>query len=354
MLSRFVNTALFAVIVVLSVTGIAMLYGTWFRWVFDVHRIAGWLLIGLIPWKGGLIFRSLKRGPGRGFDRNVILILSVALMVLALVIVALGLIWAWRLGPYQTLFAQTVLAWHWLLGLAVIPLFLVHVWRRWPASSFDDFRSRRAVLRMLALGGVGVLGWRIADAIARAQATPDQPRRSTTGSRGFGLFAGNAFPVTGQSAPEIDAAQWTLTVDGAKARPLALTYADILSMSTMEATVTLDCTNGWYTVQHWRGVPLVDLLESTAADGDIAGVRLVSATGYGHTFPIGEARGILLATHVGGEVLNPSHGYPLRAVVPDRRGWFWVKWLTRIEILDNPLDVIGGIITSPRETLRQF
>jgi DMSO/TMAO reductase YedYZ molybdopterin-dependent catalytic subunit len=354
MLSRFVNTTLFAVIVVLSFSGLAMLYGTWFRWVFDLHRVAGWVLIGLIPWKGGLIFRSLKRGPGRELNRNVILILSVVLMVLTLVIVALGLIWAWRLGPYQTFLSQTVLAWHWLLGLAIIPLFFVHVWRRWSAPSIADLSSRRAVLRMLALGGVGVLGWRMADAIARAQATPDRPRNSTTGSRAYGLFSGNAFPVTGQSAPQIDAAQWRLTVDGAIDTPLALTYADIVSMAVREAIGTLDCTNGWYTVQHWQGVPLVDLLGSAAADGDILGVRLTSATGYGHTFPMGEARGILLATHVGGEVLRLSHGYPLRAVVPDRRGWFWVKWLTHVEILDDPLDVIGGIFTSPRETLRQF
>ena len=38
------------------------------------------------------------------------------------------------------------------------------------------------------------------------------------------------------------------------------------------------------------------------------------------------------AKHVGGELLTHVHGAPLRAVVPSRRGWFWVKWLTRIEV----------------------
>ncbi len=27
------------------------------------------------------------------------------------------------------------------------------------------------------------------------------------------------------------------------------------------------------------------------------------------------------------------HGYPLRAVVPSRRGWSWVKWLASVEAL---------------------
>ncbi len=276
------------------------------------------------------------------------------LAVLVLVIVVLGLMWAWRRGPYQTVFSQTVLAWHWILGLGIIPLFLLHAWRHWPARAVKDFASRRAVLRMLAFGGVGVIGWGIADLIAEAQATPGRPRNATTGSRGFGLFAGNAFPITGQSPPEIDAVGWRLTVGGAIERPLALAYPDVLSMSMTKTTATLDCTNGWYTIQDWAGIPLADLLELATPKDGIAGVRLVSATGYGHTYPAAEAQKILLATHVGGEVLDLVHGYPLRAVVPDRRGWFWVKWLTHLEVLDNPLDVFADTLTSPRETLRQF
>jgi DMSO/TMAO reductase YedYZ molybdopterin-dependent catalytic subunit len=46
-----------------------------------------------------------------------------------------------------------------------------------------------------------------------------------------------------------------------------------------------------------------------------------------------QAEEILLATHVGDEVLNHVHGFPLRAVVPSRRGWHWVKWLTEIEVV---------------------
>jgi DMSO/TMAO reductase YedYZ molybdopterin-dependent catalytic subunit len=83
-------------------------------------------------------------------------------------------------------------------------------------------------------------------------------------------------------------------------------------------------------------------------------VRLISATGFHHTFTAREVEGILLATHVGGEPLSAWHGAPLRAIVPERRGWFWVKWITRVELLDNRLEVLAGILAAPREVLRQM
>lgn len=64
-------------------------------------------------------------------------------------------------------------------------------------------------------------------------------------------------------------------------------------------------------------------------------MRLDSVTGYNRLLLWEEARELLLATHVGGEVLDFLHGYPLRAVVPSRRGWYWVKWLQRVVLLPS-------------------
>src|SRR5205814_1231921 len=44
---------------------------------------------------------------------------------------------------------------------------------------------------------------------------------------------------------------------------------------------------------------------------------------------------VLLAYEMNGEPLTKGHGAPLRLIVP---GWFgitWVKWLSRIEVLDR-------------------
>src|SRR5260221_619709 len=52
--------------------------------------------------------------------------------------------------------------------------------------------------------------------------------------------------------------------------------------------------------------------------------------------PLEEARAALLATHAGEEPLSYEHGFPLRLVAPGHRGFEWVKWITRVEVLTAP------------------
>ena len=71
-------------------------------------------------------------------------------------------------------------------------------------------------------------------------------------------------------------------------------------------------------------------------DPAIAHVRVISRTGYRWSFELEHARGLLLATHVGGEPLSHGHGAPCRLVVPGRRGFQWVKWVARVELHEDP------------------
>jgi DMSO/TMAO reductase YedYZ molybdopterin-dependent catalytic subunit len=105
----------------------------------------------------------------------------------------------------------------------------------------------------------------------------------------------------------------------------------------------LDCTLGWFTEQTWQGVKLASLLDLCSIAENVQMIRLESATGYAHYLPVSEARQVLLATHVGGEPLTHLHGAPLRAVVPTHRGWYWVKWLVKIE-------AAGGWGSAPKYT----
>jgi DMSO/TMAO reductase YedYZ molybdopterin-dependent catalytic subunit len=102
-------------------------------------------------------------------------------------------------------------------------------------------------------------------------------------------------------------------------------------------TAVLDCTGGWYAEQQWRGVRLDRLLADAGVDlPDGGSVDVVSVTGYRRRLPLADAGSLLLATHCAGEPLSAGHGAPVRLVAPGRRGYWWVKWVRRVEVVDAP------------------
>jgi DMSO/TMAO reductase YedYZ molybdopterin-dependent catalytic subunit len=331
---RFTNSAILILIILLTLTGLYGLVWTLSGWMFDVHRAAGWSLIALIPWKTAISLRSLKRGWKRNFDRGVVIIVSIGLAFVTLAVLGLALVWTWRIGPDELWLRQTAISWHWLLALVLLPPAALHIWRRWPRPRRTDFVSRRAFLKLAALTMAGVAGWSTAELIARVRGFQDAARRFT-GSREQGSLTGNLFPIT-QSAGEgerpIDISTWRLKLHGAVNSPQLLSYEAIRSLPASEVTATIDCTLGWYSTQVWRGIRLTDLLAVAGIDPQANAIRLKAATGYSHLFTLTETREILLATHIGHEPLDHWHGFPVRAVVPSRRGWFWVKWLAEIEV----------------------
>ncbi len=329
---RFINSVILGAVIILTLSGVYGLFLTFPSWMFEVHRLAGWLLIAVLPWKVAISLRSLKR---RIFDGGIMVFVALLAAILTLLILVLGLAWGFRLGPEQLWLRQTAISWHWMLALAFVIPFALHAWRRWPRPQKTDFLSRRGALKVLGLGATAIVGWRISQAISEQRATPESPNRFT-GSRLDGYFSGNRFPVThslAASQDQVDPATWQLTLKGDVLERQSFTYDQLLSHPQAERVATLDCTLGWYTIQKWQGVPLSDLLLGAGISSQAYAVRFASITGYTHILPLTEAQQVLLATHVDGETLEHQHGFPLRAVVPSRRGWFWVKWLTEIEVI---------------------
>jgi hypothetical protein len=334
---RFINMLILGLFVVLGLTGLYGLVWPFPSILFEIHRAAAWALILLIPWKAIISFRSLKRGLDRRIDRNLMVMVSVVLSIATLGVLVLGLMWKWNLGEYYTWIAgngYTAVGWHWGIAIGLAPLFLLHVWRRWPRPKRVDFTGRRQTLKLIGVGAAAFFGWGLAEALAKALEDVDTPRRFT-GSRESGSFTGLSFPVTSgadQGKIRLDPETWNLRVTGAVSNPLVLTYADVLARSASELVATLDCTGGWYSRQAWQGLYLVELLEQAGVRQEAIGILLKGVLDYSAPFTLAQAEEILLATHVGGMVLDHPHGYPLRAVVPSRRGWHWVKWMTEIEV----------------------
>jgi DMSO/TMAO reductase YedYZ molybdopterin-dependent catalytic subunit len=147
---------------------------------------------------------------------------------------------------------------------------------------------------------------------------------------------------------------WRLEIGGLVSKPLKLAYSDLLLMRSVQRPSTLECAGNasggaGVGTAVWSGVPLGDLLQQAGLKPAATTIAFHGAdSGEGESVPPGThfARAIplekamepstLLAYEMNGEPLPAEHGFPLRALVPGWYGMDSVKWLTRIEVLEQP------------------
>lgn len=314
------NLALLALLAIAFITGwLAFAFATApARWALALHATGGFAILALLPWKSMIARRGLGRTqPGRWA--------SVLFGVLVLVSLVAGLLHS--TGVLVYIGPLTAMDFHVGAAIAAVPLAIWHVVARRVRVRPTDL-SRRSVLRGGAVIASAALSYAATEMVVKATGMPGAARRFT-GSYESGSFQPDQMPVSSwmfDAIPQIDRAAWRLRAGGRE-----WSY-DQLAAFDDRVTATLDCTGGFYSTQDWSGARLDRLI------GKVAGtsIRVVAATGYDRRFPIERASSLLLATRVGGRELDPGHGFPARLVVPDGRGFWWVKWVTAVEVDDLP------------------
>ncbi len=288
------------------------------RWSLVVHATGGFAILLLLPWKSMVARHGMRRPrPGRWA--------SIALAALVIVSLLAGL--AHSTGALLSLGPFTPMELHVGAAIAAVPLAIWHIAARPIRLREADF-SRRALMRGGIAVGVAAAAYLASEGVVRAAALPGAARRFT-GSYEAGSFQPALMPVSSwmfDSIPQIEAATWRL-----RAGSRTWSY-DQLAVFDDRVTATLDCTGGFYSTQEWAGARLDRLVE---AKGGMS-IRVVSRTGYDRRFPVDEAGSLVLATRCGGMPLDAGHGFPVRLVASDRRGFWWVKWVVAIEVDDLP------------------
>ena len=318
---RGTNLALLVLMIGALVTGglAFAIGGAWAFWALAAHGAAGLALVLLAPWKSVISARGLRRARP-GTTASLLLAVLIVLTVASGIAHAVGL-WTGRLAMQVHVGA----------ALLSIPLAIWHVVAR-PVRPRPSDLSRRSLLRAGAVVGGGIVAVGAIEGLVRVAGLPGSERRAT-GSYERGSFDPTAMPVTqwlDDRPPEIDPADWRLIVRTSDESTWS--YEDLAGFSD-RVRATVDCTGGWFATQDWTGVRLDRLVD---ADDAVRSFVVVSATGYARRFPIGDAASMLLATRADERPLSVGHGSPARLVAPGRRGFWWVKWVERIETSGTP------------------
>lgn len=159
--------------------------------------------------------------------------------------------------------------------------------------------------------------------------------------------------------PQIPADRHRLIVHGKVRRALSFSIADLLRYPQRSRLCFIECGGnsnaGWHgeplqaragdlhglaSCSEWTGVPLRLVLEEAGVDADASWLVLEAADAIrmNVSLPLHKALDdCLLALYQNGERLRPEQGYPLRLVVPGWEGVLNVKWLSRIELSDQPV-----------------
>jgi DMSO/TMAO reductase YedYZ molybdopterin-dependent catalytic subunit len=175
------------------------------------------------------------------------------------------------------------------------------------------------------------------------------------------FFVRNHFPM-----PTVDRAAWKLRVGGLVDRPVEFRLDELSAMPQRSVFATVECAGNGRSFLHerqpgvqwgagaighaeWTGVPVSAVLERAGLRPGAVDVLFEGADrgseadhpepmNFTRSLPLVKAmhRDTLLVLRMNGELLTADHGAPVRLFVPGWYGVASVKWLSRIEVLDQP------------------
>jgi DMSO/TMAO reductase YedYZ molybdopterin-dependent catalytic subunit len=137
----------------------------------------------------------------------------------------------------------------------------------------------------------------------------------------------------------IDIDTYKLTVGGLVETPKEYAYEDVTAgFQSYKKVVTLDCVEGWSATILWEGILLKDLIAETQPTSEANTIIFYAHDGYSTSFPLDYVMNndIILAHKMNDVTMPAERGYPFQLVAESKWGYKWIKWITRIELSDDP------------------
>ncbi len=167
----------------------------------------------------------------------------------------------------------------------------------------------------------------------------------------------SSFPATGTTNPgdpslrtyskEYEAFQqtafthWKLPIEGKVKRPGAFTLADLKALPSRTQITRHLCEEGWSAIAEWTGVPLSVVLQQVGVLPTARFVNFYAYDGYMESIDMLDAMHpqTILAYVMNGRELPLQHGAPVRLRVERQVGYKSVKYLQRIVVSDEFVDM---------------
>ncbi len=176
----------------------------------------------------------------------------------------------------------------------------------------------------------------------------NQPKRLYPGEirdyQGENLSSIGDFRENSIKGPQqVDISTYRLSITGLVNKTVNYTYDEILSkFQKYEKVVTLYCVEGWSVKILWEGFLVNDLLKEAGVNSSAVAAIFYAYDGYSTELPIDYItdKNIIIAYKMNGLTLPPERGFPFELVAESQYGYKWAKWITNIELTDNP-DYLG-------------
>lgn len=106
------------------------------------------------------------------------------------------------------------------------------------------------------------------------------------------------------------------------------------ALGTIKATAVLKRSNGMTRTDEWEGTPLGSVLDSNGIARPFKELRMEAWDGYVGRIPyeVAVEPSTMLAFRTNGRKVPREDG-PVRLVVPSQDGFYWIRMITRIEVL---------------------
>lgn len=137
----------------------------------------------------------------------------------------------------------------------------------------------------------------------------------------------------------IDPVKYRLLVSGLVKHPLNLSYHEVLtSFTSYRKVVTIYCVEGWDVTILWDGFLVRDILNRAQLKPGANTVIFHADDGYSTSFPLSYLMDnpIIMAYQMNNVTLPRERGFPFHLVAEDKWGYKWAKWITGIEVSDDP------------------